>query len=154
MKNRTCCFTGHRVIDLKDISNIKKNLEQELIHFIEQGVVYFGCGGAIGFDMLAAQTIIKLKYRYNQIKLILILPCADQDKFWSEEEKAIYEIVKTQADKIRILSQTYYRGCMLKRNRHLVDNSGHCISYLRKDTGGTAYTVRYAQKCGIKVIKI
>ena len=154
MKNITCCFTGHRAIDLKDMHNIKKNLEQEIIHLVEQGVVYFGCGGAIGFDTLAALTVIDLKKKYNHIKLILVLPCVDQDKFWNEEEKAVYEYVKTEADKVRIISQTYYRGCMQKRNRHLVDNSRFCISYLRRTVGGTAYTVGYAKRCGLNVIEI
>lgn len=45
MRNKTCCFTGHRVIDSIDAPNIKKKLEQEIIRLIEQGVVYFGCGG-------------------------------------------------------------------------------------------------------------
>lgn len=32
-----------------------------------------------------------------------------------------------------------HRGCMLKRNRRLVDMSRGCIAYQTKATGGTAY---------------
>lgn len=49
----------------------------------------------------------------------------------------VYKVVYT--------AEHYYRGCMFKRNRHLVDNSSVCICYLTSDHGGTAYTVRYAQ---------
>ena len=43
---------------------------------------------------------------------------------------------------------------MQKRNRHLVDNSSLCISYLTSDSGGTAYTVNYAKAKGLKIINL
>lgn len=43
---------------------------------------------------------------------------------------------------------------MFKRNRHLVDNSSICIAYLTEETGGTAYTVKYANQKGVRVINI
>lgn len=48
----------------------------------------------------------------------------------------------------------YFKGCMHKRNRHLVDNSGYCICYLTRTQGGTAYTVDYALERGLPVINI
>ena len=46
------------------------------------------------------------------------------------------------------------QGCMYKRNRHLVDHSGICVCYLTKDSGGTAYTVRYARTHGLEIINL
>lgn len=43
---------------------------------------------------------------------------------------------------------------MAKRNRHLVDNSSVCVAYLTQSGGGTAYTVEYANKHGLKIINI
>ena len=43
---------------------------------------------------------------------------------------------------------------MFKRNRHLVNHSSACICYLEKPTGGTAYTVNYARKCGLQIINL
>ena len=43
---------------------------------------------------------------------------------------------------------------MHKRNRHLVDNSSVCVSYMTKNTGGTAYTVGYAIKNHVQVINL
>lgn len=45
-------------------------------------------------------------------------------------------------------------GCMHRRNRHLVDNSGVCVCYLTRNSGGTAYTVNYAKKQGVNVFNI
>lgn len=62
--------------------------------------------------------------------------------------------IKQKADKVVYTSQEYTRGCMHKRNRHLVDNSSACISYLTENKGGTFYTVNYAKSKGIEVINI
>lgn len=78
MKNKTCCFTGHRNLPKNKIPEIKSALTNEVIKLIDQGVIYYGAGGAIGFDTLAAQTIIELREDYPQIKLILIIPCRNQ----------------------------------------------------------------------------
>ena len=73
---------------------------------------------------------------------------------WSEQDKDVYEQIKKEADKVVYTSQEYTRGCMHKRNRHLVDNSSVCVCYLEKDTGGTAYTVDYAQRNGLKILNL
>ena len=44
---------------------------------IGRGVTDFYNGGAIGFDMLCAKTVIALKAEYSDIKLHLLLPCPD-----------------------------------------------------------------------------
>ena len=116
-----------------------------IIKLIEDGYLYFCAGGALGFDTLAAQTVLDLKSDYPQIQLILVLPCLSQADSWSSAEKVIYEKVRSSADKVVYTSKEYTKGCMHKRNRHLVDNSSACICYLTEDTGGTAYTVKYAK---------
>ena len=65
-------------------------LEVELVKLIENGYCYFGAGGALGFDTVAAQTVLHLKEKYPHIKLILVLPCVDQAKSWSYEDKVVY----------------------------------------------------------------
>ena len=46
------------------------------------------------------------------------------------------------------------KGAFIDRNRHMVDCSGYLICFLREDRGGTAYTVRYAEKAGLEVVGI
>ena len=77
MREKTCCFTGHREIDEKDYSKLKKRTRDLIVSLIEKGVVFFGAGGARGFDTLAAESVLELKKDYPQIKLILVLPCPD-----------------------------------------------------------------------------
>lgn len=152
MKEKTCCFTGHRHIPSEYLPAISKTLRDTLIFYIEQGYQYFGAGGALGFDTLAAQMVLNLKQRYPGIKLILVLPCKDQAARWSTNDVEEYERIKSCADKIVYTADRYFNGCMQKRNRHLVDCSSLCICYLNKTTGGTAYTVDYATKNEITII--
>lgn len=129
-------------------------LEQTVINLIKSGVCYFGAGGALGFDTMAAQTILKLQKDYPQIKLILVLPCKTQTRGWREKDIEIYEAIKSAANKVKYTSEEYTKDCMFKRNRHLVDNSGVCVAYLIEDRGGTAYTVKYAHQKGVPVINL
>ena len=152
--SKTCCFTGHREIPLLRLPQLKKSLLETIEEQIKLGYCYFGAGGALGFDTLAAQAVLKLKETYPHIRLILVLPCLSQTRGWREKDVAEYERIKSLADKVVYTSQEYSRGCMFKRNRHLVDNSSICIAYLSKDEGGTAYTVKYAQEKGVKVINL
>lgn len=154
MRKQTCCFTGHRQIPQGERAEIVGRLERTIINLSQRGVRYYGAGGALGFDTLAAQTVIQLRKNYPAIKLILVLPCLTQTRGWRPEDIAEYERIKAQADKVVYTSQEYTSSCMHKRNRHLVDNSGICICYLRKDSGGTAYTVRYAKKQGLEIINV
>lgn len=153
-KNLTCCFTGHRKIPPEEYECVAKRLKSQIISLINQGIIYYSAGGALGFDTMAAKTVIELKEFYPQIKLILVLPCETQTRGWNKSEVLEYEELKKRCDKYVYISQKYERGCMFKRNRHLVDNSSYCICYLTKSYGGTAYTVNYAEMNGLKVINI
>lgn len=153
-KAKTCCFTGHRELPLGQHQNIFHKTEETIESFINKGYRFFGAGGALGFDTIAAFAVLKLKERYPDIRLILVLPCLSQAKSWSKEDVEIYESIKRQADKVVYTSQEYTRGCMHKRNRHLVDNSSACISFLTENKGGTAYTVDYAKKHGLSVVNV
>ena len=127
----------------------------KMIHYlVSKGVVYYGCGGALGFDTLAAQEVIEVKKYNPAVKLILVLPCKDQDKLWSEKDKQVYADIKEQADKVVYISESYTKTCMHERNRHLVNESGHCVAFLERDSGGTAYTYNYAKKMGLKIYNL
>ena len=152
--NITCCFTGHRIIPVEEYDRIKRLLKEEIIKLINIGVKFYGTGGAIGFDTLAALTVLELKNDFPFIKLILVLPCHNQTDRWKKEDRDIYEFIKQKSDKYVYVSDKYYDGCMLKRNIHLVNNSKYCICYLSSHTGGTAFTVNYAKKMNLTIINL
>ena len=156
MDNRfkTCCFTGHRQILASHAVPLQNALENTLRSLIQQGVIYYGAGGALGFDTMAALTVLRLRREFPQLRLILVLPCPQQDQYWNPQEQEIYRQILAQADKIIYLSPRYTPFCMHQRNRHLIDHSGTCIAYLTKSSGGTAYTTAYAAQKGVPVINL
>ena len=99
MRNRTVCFTGHRKMPPEQLKEITRRLKDTITDLIGHGYLYFGAGGALGFDTLAAQTVLELKNTYPQIKLILVLPCETQTRGWEPCDVAAYEEIKAQADK-------------------------------------------------------
>ena len=154
MKQYTCCFTGHRKIAPEQQSAVVRRLKETVEQLILDGYCYFGTGGALGFDTLAAQCVLSLKNQYPHIRLILVLPCRTQTKGWSARDIEIFEEIKADADKVVYLSDQYTPDCMFKRNRYLVDHSSLCVAYMTRPRGGTAYTVAYALQKGVPVIRL
>ena len=154
-KLKSASFTGHRILP-KDSSELKESLTSEIKRLIESGVVNFWAGGAVGFDMLAEETVLELKKEYPHISLRLALPCSfeDQSVKWNKKQRERYYEIFEQADEAQIVSAKYTPDCMFERNRRLVDNSQYLICYLRRKWGGTFYTVNYAEKQNTKIIRL
>ena len=64
----------------------------------------------------------------------------------SDEDKKLYAEILQSADEQILLSEKYYRGCLHVRNKYMADRADMLITYCKKDTGGTAWTVKYFQK--------
>lgn len=150
----TCCFTGHRDLPVNCREDIAAKLSETIILLIQKGVQIYRAGGALGFDTLAAQTVLKLKETHPNIKLILMLPCRTQTRGWPVEDVREYERIRGMADEVIYTGQEYTKGCMFRRNRCLVDDSSICVCYLTKNKGGTAYTVNYARKQGLEIMNL
>ena len=121
MRKVTACLTGHREIN-------------ELLGAVDRRVTeavyrYFGAGGARRFDALAPEAILKLKQKYPQIHLILVLPFNRRyarEKGWTQVEVDQHNRLKRLASKVVTLSAQYAPG----------------------------YTVRYAERGKWSVVKL
>ena len=152
-RNRfSVCFTGHRFMTSKDLPMIVERLDQLLEICYQRGYRDFLCGGALGFDTLVAEHVISLRKKHADVRLVFVLPCPVQVKFWSEKQAQHYERLLYAANDIRVLSETYFDGCMQVRNRYMVDHSSMCICYCRHAKSGTASTVSYAFKKQLPVL--
>ena len=147
-KEKTCCFTGHRVIAPAHREAVARRLERQIRQLIQDGICDFIAGGARGFDTLAAETVLGLRQGFPHIRLILALPCRDQTRGWSQGEKLQYERIAARADVVHYLAETYDSGCMMRRNRFMVEHSTSCVFYLIRMRSGTYKTVEYAMEQG------
>ncbi len=150
----TCCFTGHRKIPACHIEELYRELDRVLEILIRSGVDSFRAGGALGFDTLAALTVLDKKEKYPHIKLELCIPCPEQTSRWGYEDRKNYEYIYRHADKVTVLNDRYTPHCMHERNRYMVDGSDYCVAYCTETRGGSRYTVDYAKKKGLRVINI
>ena len=150
-REQTCCFVGHKDIPPGEQLKILARVEHRLIPLIQQGVTYFGIGGSLGFDTFMADMLISLKAAHPRSRIIEVLPVEGYRSKWSLEQQRHAEKIDKQVDKIVYAAKEPSRGVYLLRDRHLVDCSAYCISYCTRNTGGTAYTVKYALEHGVTV---
>ena len=151
---KICAFTGHRNIPYEDIISMPEKLGKLIERLISEGVCEFRCGGAQGFDTIAALKVLEAKKQHADVRLALYLPCKDQAKAWSDRAKAVYEKVIEMADSVTYTAEFYKTGCMHTRNRAMINGADVCVAYCTSDSGGTAYTIAYARSKGINVITI
>lgn len=153
-KDRTCCFTGHRVIPNEAKESLSLKVKDAVLEMYERGYRTFVGGGAIVFDTLAELTVIGLRSVYDDMKLVLAVPCANQDERWNFTQRAVYERVKKACDEVIVLHDTHTPGCMHERNDLMVDMSSACIAFYSGHPGGTRYTVEKCRDNGLYVVNL
>lgn len=155
MKAQTCFFTGHRTVPAEEARRIYEKTYLLCSLLAEKmNMRTFVCGGALGFDTLAAQAVLALRGKYPYIRLELVLPCRDQASRWSVAAQRTYREILEAADAVEYVSDRYTSYCMHERNRRMVDKSCCGVVFLRRATGGTAYTVRYATEQGVQLYSV
>lgn len=149
-----CCFTGHRGVPKEHARLLPEALDALLTELYGKGIRVFRAGGALGFDTMAALSVLRLKNRYPDVKLELCLPCRDQASKWSLYSKMLYEKILKKSDEVRYAGDKYTSSCMFERNRMLVNGSHVCVAYYNGESGGTGYTYSYAQRSRIEIINL
>lgn len=145
-----CAFSGHR--DLNLYKPDYALLDRVIYNLVLNGVKEFYCGMATGFDMAAAESVLALND--DSVKLIACVPCRGQQLKYSEKDKERYERILKKCFEVRVLEEKYKNGCMLSRDRYMIDNADVLLCFLRKTGGGTYYTVNYAKSKGLKIIEL
>ena len=118
--DKSCFFTGHRILPAGELPRICVRLDREIENMItKNGVTDFFCGGAMGFDMLAAERVLAARERGSNIQLIMALPCRNQTEKWRNgAEIRRYENILSKADYVfysSCINQEYYTDAMTSR---------------------------------------
>ena len=159
----SCAFSGHRPKNFpwkynetaQDCILLKEILMKQVEKLIERGVIDFYTGLAQGVDTWAAQAVLALREENPMLRLHCVLPCRDQAVNWETAAQELHQHIQDQADTVTYLSETYREGCMLERNRYMVDHTSILLAvYNGGWRSGTAMTVHYAQKLGREIIRI
>jgi uncharacterized phage-like protein YoqJ len=151
---KACSFTGHRIIPKDKETALSDLLDRAIDYAYGEGCRTFYCGGALGFDTMAAKAIIKKRMLKTDMRLIIVIPCADQDAKWNSGEKNMYNYVISSADEVIYTSLSYTKDCMKRRNERLAEMCDILIAFCGNARSGSAQTVRIAKSLGKTVYNL
>ena len=162
LRERTCCFTGHRPEKLpwgSDESDprclaLKAKLWDAVNTAYEEGICHFICGMARGSDFYFAEIVLALREQRSGITLEAAIPCMSQPDGWRAEEKARWHRLVDACDIETLVQEKYDAGCMLRRNRYMVDHSALVIAVYDGTNGGTRRTLEYAIRQKVPFVDI
>ena len=155
MKEKSCCFFGHRTINETDeLRERLREIIEKLI--IENSVDTFLFGSKSRFNSLCQETVTKIKEKYPHIKRVYVraeYPYINEDykQYLLESYEDTY-----YPEKIRGSGRASY----IERNYEMIDNSNYCIVYYDESTAptirksGTKIALDYAIKKGKEIINI
>lgn len=149
-----CSFTGHRSIAAEIRAELINLLSRAVEYAYNEGCRDFICGGALGFDTLAAREVIRFRMTHKGVRLILALPCIEQDLKWSEAQRNAYNFTLSAADEVIYTSDAYTKTCMAERNRFLAEKCDMLIAYAGRSSSGAAQTLRMAEREGKRIYNL
>lgn len=155
--DKACFFSGHRILPQERREKILSLLEEKIIEKYNEGITDFICGGAIGFDTYAAQTVLRLKNmeQYKDMRLILYIPNYEYGENWTYQNRCILKTLKCNADIFEIVTKVKYSNESIKiRNQRMVDEACCGIVYKTTNRSGTGQTVAMASRQEKSVINI
>ncbi|MBO5199894.1 MAG: hypothetical protein J6B93_01310 [Clostridia bacterium] len=148
MREKTCCFIGHRKID--DSRDLRKTITDTVEALInDKGVDTFLFGSKSEFNSLCRELVTLLKEKYPHIRRIYV--------------RAEYPFINESYKRYLLESydDTYYpkriqnsgRACYIERNHELIDHSLYLVTYFdnKTTTGGTANAYAYALQKGLTI---
>lgn len=154
-------FTGYRPSKLNFFgeddpmcAELKERLARKIAELAAEGADRFFTGMALGVDTWCAEAVLELKKSVPGITLCAVLPCRNQDEKWSAAEKRRYRGLLERCDRVICISENYAKDCMHRRNRALVEFCDVLVAVYDGKSGGTKYTVNYAEKLRRKIIII
>lgn len=140
--NKTCCFAGHsEIYSPEEIYDKLTEIIEKLI--ITENIKDFMVGNYGNFDKLSAKAVRKLKEKYPDIRLNLVVPYLTKEiNEYKEMYYKNYDCI-LMAD---ICEKTPKNLRIIKCNEYMVKKSDCIICYVNRSYGGAAKTLEFAEK--------
>lgn len=144
-------FTGHRPEKLpwgSDESDSRcAALRQQLRSAVEaaagEGYDTFLCGMARGCDVYFAEAVLELGLRLEGY-----LPCPSQSDRWPQADRKRQTRLLLDCAAVHMVEPRYSHGCMLRRNRAMVERCDALLTVFDGSPGGTRAAIDYARRLG------
>jgi uncharacterized phage-like protein YoqJ len=154
--SKVVVVTGYKSFELgiynqshQAIPYIKKAIQRELQAFLDDGLEWVMISGTIGVELWAAEVVFDLQLDYPHLKLAVITPFLNQERFWNEQNREYYEMILSQADYVESLSKEEYQSPKQFFNRNvffLKKSDGAIIVYDEEREGSPKYFYDLAKK--------
>ena len=152
MKTNTCCFFGHRTINIT--AELKSDLNGIIEKLItEHNVDTFLFGSKSQFNTLCYEQVTKWKEKYPNIKRVYVrAEFAEISKSYEEYLLESYEDTYYPEKLMGAGRAVYERNCIM------IDQSHYCVVYSREDykpqkrKSGTKLALAYALHKGKYII--
>lgn len=152
-----CAFTGHRPEKLPwgtregdpRCEALKRQIRLAVERAARAGAVGFACGMARGCDFYFAEAVLDKKETRKDLRLEAWLPCEGQPNRWPWQDRDRYQLLLSRCDRVILVEREYSEGCMLRRNRAMLDRADRLISVYSGGGGGTGQAVAYAKTRGL-----
>ena len=95
--------------------------------------------------------MLRLQGQGSAVSLEGWVPCPEQADRWPEADRIRYRALLDRCSRIHMVEPAYGPGCMLRRNRAMIQKADRLISVYDGTGGGTGATVAYAKRLGLPV---
>lgn len=147
MKEKIVCFAGHRH-EWRCIC-VEDKLKEVLEELIAKGYTTFYDGNYGAFDKLCLSTVLELKHKYPQIKVIRILTYYHHDKEKWELPSCFDGSILPE------IEECHYKQKITKRNEWIIDHSDILVCHITETYRSGAYnTLKYAKKTNKPIIYV
>lgn len=156
-----CAFSGHRPEKLPWGSDeedprcraLKLQMEQALRTLCEGGCHRYLCGMARGTDLYYLEILSRLRQEYP-LTIEAVIPCPSQSHRWDPAARRQYLRLLGLCDRMTVLEERYTDGCMLRRNRYMVEHADILMTVFDGSPGGTARHGAICQEPGLRLITL
>ena len=134
---KSCFFIGHREADERLLPRLELVIDR-LIR--EEHVRYFCVGGYGGFDRVAAASVRRMKQKYPDITLMLVLPYHPAERP-TEAPNGFDGTYHPDG-----LESTPKRYAIVRANKIMVDACDWLVCYVHHGAGNSRKLLEYAQR--------
>lgn len=138
--------------------NRENALRNAVFHEIEKAVRtghhQFLCGFTAGIDFLFAETVLELREKNPSITLESVLAYESEAAAWDETIRDRYYDLLAQCSRERLLQTRYTPGCLVQRNKYLVDHTDLLLTMTDGLLGNAMQAIEHAAQQGKSVLCI
>ena len=162
VKKQSVSFADYSDVNgFKNLENLdsKHDIFKDLFNLIstlsKQGYTTFLSGLDEGFDMLAAEAVLKLKGTREAIELVAVVPFQGQELSYSMANRVRYQSLFQSADRAIFTSEFYSEDAYFVKDDFLLNSSACVVCHfddLKSDSAKLAYS--RASERGVSILHL